>query len=53
MFLAWTSVAAERIVWTICCPDLFLAFWIDCRADLLSHRIVVVVGSLYASVGRW
>lgn len=43
IFLARTSVAVWRIAWTIRCPDLFLAFWIAYKADLLSHKIIAVM----------
>jgi hypothetical protein len=41
--MPWVLVflAACRIVWMICCPDLFPGFWTAYRADLLSLRIVV------------
>jgi hypothetical protein len=39
MFSAWTSAAAESLA-RIRCPHLFLAFWIDCKTDLLSHSIL-------------
>lgn len=35
------------------CPDLFLAFWIDCRADLQSHRLAAAIGRPYVSGERW
>lgn len=32
------------------CPDLFLALWIAYRANLLSHKIVAVIGPLLTVV---
>ena len=30
------------IAWTIRYPDSVLGFWIACKADLLSHKIIAV-----------
>lgn len=53
MFSPWTLVAAWRIAWTILCPDLFFTFWIPRKADLLSHKIVAIIGTLFTALERW
>lgn len=53
IYFAWTSVAAWRIVRTICWPDLFFIFWIACKADLLSQRIVAAVCILVPVLDCW
>jgi hypothetical protein len=35
------------------CPDLFFTFWIACKADLLSHKIVAITGTLFTAFERW
>ncbi|KAL4954198.1 hypothetical protein BDW69DRAFT_143376 [Aspergillus filifer] len=40
------SSGQDSIAWIIRCPDAFFTLRIACNADLLSHRIVAVVGLL-------